>query len=171
MKNPDFTESSGTGTVSLTRYDAASRALAEARSVDEVLDVRNFAMAMEFYAKQAKDPTLINDATDIRLRAELRLGEMILAQKESVGLATGAAGIGRAASAVPEEYRTQPPTLAEAGIDKKLSARVQQLARLSPAEREVRFSAAKKESCRVCSRTMVRMRMDLLLWRGSEVRR
>jgi len=31
-----------------------------------------------------------------------------------VGLAKGAAGIGKAASAVPEKYRTMPPTLAVA---------------------------------------------------------
>ena len=107
--------------VSLVKYDAARKALAEARSVDEVKDIRNTAIALATYAKLAKDRKLIDDATDIRLRAELRLGEMIAAQKETVGLATGAAGIGRSASAVPEEYRTQPPTLAEAGIDKNLA--------------------------------------------------
>ncbi len=135
-----------TGAVSLIRYDAAKKALAAARSVDEVKDIRNAAIALETYAKLAKDRTLIDDATDIRLRAELRLGEMIAAQKETVGLATGAAGIGRSASAVPEEYRTQPPTLAEAGIDKKLSARAQKLASLSPEEFEERIARAKREA-------------------------
>ena len=132
--------------VSLVRYEAARNALAAARSVDEVKNVRDLALAMSFYAKQAKDRTLIDDATDIRLRAELRLGEMIAAQKETVGLATGAAGIGRSASAVPDEYRTQPPTLAEAGIDKKLSARAQKLANLSPEEFAQRLASAKREA-------------------------
>jgi N6-adenosine-specific RNA methylase IME4 len=132
--------------LSLVKYEAARNALAAARSVDEVKDIRNVALALEFYAKQAKDRELIDDATDIRLRAELRLGEMIAAQKETVGLATGAAGIGRSASAVPEEYRTQPPTLAEAGIDKKLSARAQKLASLLPEEFAQRLASAKKEA-------------------------
>ena len=30
--------------------------------------------------------------------------------------------------AAPQEYRIQPPTFAEAGVDKKLSARAQKLA-------------------------------------------
>ncbi len=53
-----------------------------------------------------------------------RLGELIRAQKETVGLNIGAMGIGT--SAVPQENRT--PTLADAGIDKKLSSRAQKVA-------------------------------------------
>ena len=49
---------------------------------------------------------------------------MIKAQKEGPGLNTGAMGIGT--SAVPQENRT--PTLAEVGIDKKLSSRSQAIA-------------------------------------------
>ena len=48
-------------------------------------------------------------------------------QKETVGLNKGAMGIGT--SVVPQENRT--PTLADAGIDKKLSSRAQKLASLS----------------------------------------
>ena len=57
--------------------------------------------AMRAYARQAKNKQLEVDAAEIRISAERRLGELIKAQKDNVGLAKGAAGIGKSASAVP----------------------------------------------------------------------
>lgn len=64
-------------------------------------------------ARQARNRQLETDAAEIRIRAERRIGELMAAQKESVGLNTGAKGVGNKVRV------DEKPTLAEAGIDKK----------------------------------------------------
>lgn len=106
----------------LIRYEQARSALAEARSVDEVKDIRDKAEAMRAYARMANDTQLESDATELRLRAERRLGIMLADQKRTVGLAKpGPKKIGS------DEEPNSTPTLREVGIDKKLSARSQKI--------------------------------------------
>lgn len=122
----------------LVKYEAACRALAEAKAVDEVKDLRDKADAMRIYAMQAKNKTLEIDAAEIRIRAERRLGEMISAQKESGGLSKGAAGSG-VNQHTPQEVRskvTTAPKLSDVGISKDLSSRAQKLAAVPQAEFE-----------------------------------
>ena len=122
----------------LVKYDAACRALAEARSVDEVKDIIDKTIAMACYARQAKNKNLEADANEIRMRAERRLGELMDEQKETVGFNTGAKGVGFSKTRTREE----PPTLAEAGIDKNLAQRARMLGGLSDKE----FEEAVKEN-------------------------
>lgn len=114
----------------LTRYEAARSALAEARSVDEVKDIRDRAEAMRAYARMANDRQMEVDAAELRIRAERRLGQMLRATKDRGELHPG----GRPRRDPLSGRRFNRIILREAGIDKKLSSRAQKFA--SPSEGE-----------------------------------
>jgi phage N-6-adenine-methyltransferase len=113
-------------------------ALAAAKSTDEVKDWRDKAEAMRAYAHQSKNRQLEIDAAEIRIRAERRLGELLIEQKATEGLNTGRAGAGRpelggSSTEPPKDTR---PTLADMGVDKKLSSHAQKVAAIPAAEFE-----------------------------------
>lgn len=127
-----------TATVELVRYDAACRALADARTIDEVKGVRNSAEAMRAYARQAKNKQLELDAAEIRIRAERRIGELIQAQRVGTGLNTGGRPSEKPHAKTNEVSRL--PTLKEAGIDDRLADRARKLASVPDQEFETHLS-------------------------------
>jgi N6-adenosine-specific RNA methylase IME4 len=120
----------------LARYDAARRALAEARQVDEVKDIRDQAVAMAVYARQAKNKDLEADAIEIRMRATRRLDQLRQAQKETVGLNHGVRWVGDKPA---EDHR---PTLASQDIGKNLAHQGRILGAMS----DERFEQVVKEA-------------------------
>lgn len=134
----------------LIKYEAACRALAECKSVDEVKTWADKAAAMQAYGRMAKDKTLEVDAAEIRIRAERRLGEMLGNSELQKG--------GRPAEKTGRHERpvSKPPTLAEAGISKDLSSRAQKLAAVPEAEFEAELAAKRerdqKDGARVAAR-------------------
>jgi phage N-6-adenine-methyltransferase len=136
-------------TPGLRRYEAACRAIAEAKSIDEVKDIRDKAEAMRAYARQAKNKQLEVDAAEIRFRAERRLGEMIAAQRDAGLLAK--AGRPEIGSERDPIYST--PTLSDSGIDKHLADRARKYAAIPEHEFEARLAerrdAVEKANARV----------------------
>ena len=136
-------------TTQLIRYEAARTALAEAHSIDEVKDIRDKSEAMAAYARQAKDTQLVQWATEIKVRAERRAGQMLAEMPK----ATGAKGIGPIA--VPSCDRNQT-TLADIGITKNDSSRWQKLAAVSDEQFEHAVAAAKEVAGEVTTAAMLR---------------
>lgn len=138
----------------LIRYDAARRALAEAHRVDEVKDIRDMAVAMQAYAEQAKDSTMIMQATQIRMRAEHRAGEMLAEMAASGNRHSGRAHTdhvgSRAATPRPE------PTLADLGINKTQSSRWQQLAALPGDQFEAKIESASRRAYHRIGQRMIK---------------
>src|SRR6516165_3536929 len=106
----------------LIKYDAACKALAKAKAADEAKSIRDVAVAMAAYARQARNRDLEADAVEIRMRATRRIDELRQAQKQTVGLNRGAKGsrkvTGVAKTPVVLDDR---PTLASQRIEKNLA--------------------------------------------------
>jgi hypothetical protein len=121
----------------LTKYNAAKKALAEAVRIDEVKDIRDKATAMRVYAMQAKDRVLIDQATEIRLRAERRAGELLRDMAQAGD------------RAVRKNMKSQPATskLSDLNINKSQSSRWQKLAENTDDEFEEMVTRAKQKAC------------------------
>ncbi len=70
---------------SLTRYDAMVAAIDACHDVDEVHEIRSQALAMEEYARQARNTEAERKATVVRLRAERRFGQLRRAEVRNAG--------------------------------------------------------------------------------------
>jgi hypothetical protein len=138
----------------LALYDAACRAIAEAKSVDEAKQIRDKAVAMAAYARQAKNRDLEADAVEIRMRATRRLDQLRQAQAKTVGLNTGTRGQLSGGLKINPPGRDKP-TLASQGIDKNLAHQARALGALSDESFEVVVTDARDKVARA-ARTAVR---------------
>lgn len=142
-------------TTQLARYDAARTALQIASSVDEVKDIRDKAEAMAAYARQAQDTDLIKWATEIKVRAERKAGQMLAEMPKATG--TKAQLAGRSSGGhivVPPENAAK--TLSEIGVTKNESSRWQKLAAVPDEQFEQAVIAAKEVAGEVTTAAMLR---------------
>lgn len=109
---------------SLVKYDAMCLAIEAACAVDEVKDIRDKAVAIQMYAKQAKNLDAERHAAEIRVRAERKCGELLADMPKAKGGNPN----------LPTGNKMEPvETLADLGITKRQSSEWQQLAAV-PAE-------------------------------------
>lgn len=123
----------------LTRYDAARKALADAVAIDEVKDVADKAEALRVYARQAGDVEMEQNATELRLRAVRRFGQLEMELKAAGRMHAG----GRPSkTGNSEEPVSKPITLADLGVDKRFSSNAQAIGGI--AERAFEEMVARK---------------------------
>jgi N6-adenosine-specific RNA methylase IME4 len=128
-------------TTGLALYDAACRAVAEAVAVDEVKEIRDQARAMQVYAEQAKNRSLIENATALRMRAERRIGELLHDMRER-----GERDSGKGNRNPVLKSQANTPKLSDLGVTKSQSSRWQRLADMDPSLFEARIDRAQRKA-------------------------
>ena len=112
-----------TNSTTLTRISEAMKALAAAKTLDDVLQIRDQAEALRVYIKAASDSLeAANAASEIKLRAERKAGEM-LDRRESVQ--------GRNRRSKQEPDTMSGSSLKELGVSEQQSSRWQRAFRVA----------------------------------------
>jgi phage N-6-adenine-methyltransferase len=138
----------------LARISEARKALAAARSLDDVLQIRDQAEALRVYVRAASDSLeAANAAAEIKLRAERKAGEMLAAMEKQ----SGARGVGKKV----ESHDATP--LSDLGINQTQSSRWQREAKVP----EDQFEAY-VESCREANQELTQAGL-LKIANGSHV--
>ena len=106
----------------ILRYDAARKAVAEAKTFDEVRDWEDKAAAIAEYSRRVHDRTMELDCLEIRERSRRRRGELLAQLKADGELAPGDHEV--------VDGRSRAITLDSLGITKDQSARDQKIAKL-----------------------------------------
>jgi hypothetical protein len=121
--------------------ERAAALLHGCKDVDQVKDLRDRAAAVQVWLRhQRASISAQNDAAEIALRAERRLGELLM----SAPKARGTAGKGRPKKGGSDPaLPIGPATLAEQGIDRKLASRAQKLAAVPEQKFEAHVGAVR----------------------------
>lgn len=138
----------------LIKYDEAVRALAECVRVDEAKGLQDKAAGLLAYAKQAKDERLITYAREIQMRAQRRVGELLIQMKDRgerarygkppPGQSERSVRRQRAAEVTASKTGSSSdrPTLSDLGVSEDHAAKWQKLAKMPTKEFEEKVAVA-----------------------------
>ena len=110
----------------LAQYDRLRREIVEATRIDELLPILDEIEHLKLYAKQIEDQELLADAAAYQLKAERKIGMVIAAAKKAGHFREGRP---KKNGSSPEPFPAA--TLADVGVNKKLSVRAQKAATIS----------------------------------------
>jgi hypothetical protein len=139
------------------QYRITRNSLEKMTKIDPVAKVRNKAIPMEVYAYQAKDEELVAYATEIKMRATRRIGELMAEYRAAGKLAKGtkgqlagkkkntSKGKGKGSSGGVAKTPPEEASLAKQGVTKDLAKQ----ARKAAAMQEEKFEAGVKKSVAV----------------------
>lgn len=123
--------------VKLIKYDAMCRAIEAAYDIDEVKDIRDKALAIEVYSRQAKNVDAEQHACEIRLRAERKVGKLLSEMEKAKG-----------GKSEQKLYRSHDSTgnksLKDMGISKNQSSKWQKLGKIPDEEFEEKLQKGAK---------------------------
>jgi N6-adenosine-specific RNA methylase IME4 len=130
----------------LITIDAALQALASANTPDELIALSNQAEALRVYARRAKlGMAAQNRCAEIRLRAERKLGQLLMTTPRLHGRP----------KTVPSENTL--PSLSDLGVpERKLSHRAQRIAAVPTAEFESYLKTAHEQEWEITTRLLLR---------------
>ncbi len=121
----------------LVLLDAARRSIAEAKTIDDLMLIRDRLEAMRYAAKQAKvQQEIVNDCAEMKLRTERRIGEMLIDMPKNEG---GRPITGNTMLPVSDDT----PTYADLGIEKMQASRWQSVASVPEEEFEQHIAETK----------------------------
>lgn len=143
----------------LVRYNEMCRAIVACHSVDEVVEIRDKARALEVYAAQALNTDAERKACEIRLRAERRAGEMLREMKDN--------GQRQKRAQPSKDLTSRATTLSELGITRDQSSKWQALAEVPEEQFEeaLRDPATKPSTSRLISKPQESPKINpIALW-------
>lgn len=119
----------------LVRYEEMRAAVERCARIDEAADIRDKASALAAYARQRDDADLLVWTQEIKLRASIRVGQLVQELDAAQGVR-----VDLTSSQRREEVTTKAEAIADAGLSKSEAYRYQELA--GPREHRARTAAS-----------------------------